>query len=59
MTEIKFTKQTLLKEEWRVRKVRIRMNILTSWSKIFEVKVNVKTEKKCISDAEQTYILIQ
>ena len=44
MTEIKFTEQTLLKEEWRVRKLRIRMNILISWSKIFEVKVNIKTE---------------
>ena len=44
MTEIKFTKQTLLKEEWSVRKVQIRMNILTSLPKMFEVKVNIKTE---------------
>ena len=44
MTDIKFTKQTLFKEEWRARKVRIRMNILTSLPKIFEIKVNIKTK---------------
>ena len=43
MTEIKFKKHALLKEEWKLRKLRIRMNILTSLPKIFEVKVNILT----------------
>ena len=54
MTEIKFKKHALLKEEWRVRKVRIRMNILTSLPKIFEgeykdrIKVYLRRRRKFI-----------